>query len=145
MNVRPLTITHPWNLSPREAVALQKQLSAMVIRTSGITINDVATVAGVDTHYRSGLATAAVVTMKFPDLETVDYATAVRRVDFPYIPGLLSFREAPVVLDRYANTASAGSLIAFHLHNRDLAEGDLGVICSFGAGYSIGSLVVRKR
>jgi beta-ketodecanoyl-[acyl-carrier-protein] synthase len=53
--------------------------------------------------------------------------------------------EAPVVLDRYANTASAGSLIAFHLHNRDLAEGDLGVICSFGAGYSIGSLVVRKR
>ena len=56
-----------------------------------------------------------------------------------------TFEEAPVVLDRYANTASAGSLIAFHLHNRDLAVGDLGVICSFGAGYSIGSLVVRKR
>jgi beta-ketodecanoyl-[acyl-carrier-protein] synthase len=55
-----------------------------------------------------------------------------------------TFEEAPVVLDRYANTASAGSLIAFHLHNRDLAAGDLGVICSFGAGYSIGSLVVRK-
>jgi beta-ketodecanoyl-[acyl-carrier-protein] synthase len=55
-----------------------------------------------------------------------------------------SFEEAPVVLDRYANTASAGSLIAFHLHNSDLAAGDLGVICSFGAGYSIGSLVVRK-
>ncbi len=55
-----------------------------------------------------------------------------------------SFEEAPVVLDRYANTASAGSLIAFHLYNRDLAAGDLGVICSFGAGYSIGSLVVRK-
>jgi beta-ketodecanoyl-[acyl-carrier-protein] synthase len=56
-----------------------------------------------------------------------------------------TFEEAPVVLDRYANTASAGSLIAFHLHNRDLVAGDLGVICSFGAGYSIGSLVVRKR
>jgi len=55
-----------------------------------------------------------------------------------------SFEEAPVVLDRYANTASAGSLIAFHLYNGDLAAGDLGVICSFGAGYSIGSLVVRK-
>lgn len=53
-------------------------------------------------------------------------------------------QEAPVVLDRFANTASAGSLIAFHLHQRDLAPGDLGVICSFGAGYSIGSLVVRK-
>ncbi len=56
-----------------------------------------------------------------------------------------SFDEAPVVLDRYANTASAGSLIAFHLHNRDLTAGDVGVICSFGAGYSIGSLVVRKK
>ena len=53
--------------------------------------------------------------------------------------------EAPIVLDRYANTASAGSLIAFHLHQQDLSSGDLGVICSFGAGYSIGSLLVRKR
>jgi len=56
-----------------------------------------------------------------------------------------AFDEAPVVLDRYANTASAGSLIAFHLYHRDLSPGDYGVICSFGAGYSIGSLVVRKR
>ena len=52
--------------------------------------------------------------------------------------------EAPVVLDQYANTASAGSLIAFKLHHEDLGAGDLGVICSFGAGYSIGSLVLRK-
>ena len=53
--------------------------------------------------------------------------------------------EAPVVLDEYANTASAGSVIAFHLYNEDLQSGELGVICSFGAGYSIGSLVIRKR
>ena len=52
--------------------------------------------------------------------------------------------EAPVILDEYANTSSAGSLIAFHLHRKDLAPGDLGVICSFGAGYSVGSVVVRK-
>jgi beta-ketodecanoyl-[acyl-carrier-protein] synthase len=52
--------------------------------------------------------------------------------------------EAPVILDRYANTSSAGSVIAFHLHRDDLVSGDVGVICSFGAGYSIGSLVVRK-
>jgi len=53
--------------------------------------------------------------------------------------------EAPIVLDEFANTASAGSIIAFCLHHEDLAAGDHGVICSFGAGYSIGSLVVRKR
>jgi len=52
--------------------------------------------------------------------------------------------EAPVILDEFANTASAGSIISFHRHNADLARGDLGVICSFGAGYSIGSLIVRK-
>ena len=53
--------------------------------------------------------------------------------------------EAPIVLDEYANTASAGSLIAFNLYHKDLQQGDLGVICSFGAGYSIGSLVLKKR
>ncbi len=56
-----------------------------------------------------------------------------------------TFDEAPIVLDRYANTASAGSLIAFHLYHQDIEPGDVGVIRSFGAGYSIGSLVVRKR
>ena len=52
---------------------------------------------------------------------------------------------APTILDRYANTASAGSIIAFNLYNKDLKKGDIGVICSFGAGYSVGSLVLRKR
>ncbi|MDY7115376.1 beta-ketoacyl-ACP synthase III [Halomonas sp. SSL-5] len=53
-------------------------------------------------------------------------------------------RVAPVILDRYANTSSAGSIIAFHLHRDDLSVGDSGVICSFGAGYSAGSVVVRR-
>ena len=49
------------------------------------------------------------------------------------------------MLDEFANTASAGSIIAFCLNHEDLEKGDCGVICSFGAGYSIGSLVLRKR
>ena len=53
--------------------------------------------------------------------------------------------EAPIVLDEFANTASAGSVIAFGLNHEDLVAGDVGVLCSFGAGYSIGSLVIRKR
>jgi beta-ketodecanoyl-[acyl-carrier-protein] synthase len=53
--------------------------------------------------------------------------------------------EAPVILDEYANTSSAGSVIAFHLRRADLGVGDLGVICSFGAGYSVGSVVVERR
>ncbi|MGY0564167.1 MAG: beta-ketoacyl-ACP synthase III [Paraglaciecola chathamensis] len=56
-----------------------------------------------------------------------------------------TLEEAPIVLDRYANTASAGSIIAFNLYHEDLQAGDYGLLCSFGAGYSIGSLLVRKR
>jgi len=52
--------------------------------------------------------------------------------------------EAPVILDRYANTSSAGSIIALHHHHDDLQAGDLGVVCSFGAGYSVGSVILRK-
>jgi beta-ketodecanoyl-[acyl-carrier-protein] synthase len=56
-----------------------------------------------------------------------------------------SFDEAPVILNEFGNTASAGSIIAFHRHHADLQEGDIGVICSFGAGYSIGSVIVQKQ
>lgn len=56
-----------------------------------------------------------------------------------------SFDEAPIVLDEYANTASAGSIIAFAKYHEDMQANDIGVICSFGAGYSIGSLILQKR
>ncbi len=53
--------------------------------------------------------------------------------------------ESPTVLDTYGNTSSAGSIIAFHLHSEDLRPGDTGLICSFGAGYSAGTVFVRKE
>ena len=57
----------------------------------------------------------------------------------------VEIEQAPVVLDEYANTSSAGSIIAFHKHSSDFKSGDLGLICSFGAGYSAGLIVVKKR
>ncbi len=56
-----------------------------------------------------------------------------------------SEEEAPTILDEYANTSSAGSVIAFHKHHADFRPGDIGVLCSFGAGYSIGSVILKKR
>jgi beta-ketodecanoyl-[acyl-carrier-protein] synthase len=53
--------------------------------------------------------------------------------------------EQPNILQEYANTSSAGSIITFSKYNEDLKEGDLGLICSFGAGYSAGNVLVRKR
>jgi beta-ketodecanoyl-[acyl-carrier-protein] synthase len=52
--------------------------------------------------------------------------------------------ESPTVLDTYANTSSAGSIIAFHKHSEDFRAGDKGLICSFGAGYSAGTVFVQK-
>ncbi|MEM6543916.1 MAG: beta-ketoacyl-ACP synthase III [Pseudomonadota bacterium] len=52
--------------------------------------------------------------------------------------------EAPTILDEYANTSSAGSVIAFHRYHEDFKSGDLGVLCSFGAGYSIGSVILKR-
>ena len=51
---------------------------------------------------------------------------------------------APMVLAEYANTSSASPMIAFHKHQENMQPDDLGVICSFGAGYSIGSVIVKK-
>lgn len=56
-----------------------------------------------------------------------------------------SAEEAPIILDRYANTSAAGSIIAMHLYQNDLQTGNIGVLSSFGAGYSIGSAVLEKR
>ena len=53
--------------------------------------------------------------------------------------------EAPVILDEYANTSSAGSIIAFHKNREKLESGDVGVLCSFGAGYSVGSIILKKQ
>ena len=53
--------------------------------------------------------------------------------------------ESPTVLDTYANTSSAGSIIAFHKHSDDLVAGEIGLICSFGAGYSAGTVFVERR
>ena len=113
MNLKPPAITHPWNLTPQQAIALQKQLSRKVIRKSGFNIDDVETVAGIDTHYYQGLSTAAVVSIRLADLETVDRATACRQVSFPYIPGLLTFREGPVILDALSNLSSVPDMLMF--------------------------------
>jgi len=52
--------------------------------------------------------------------------------------------EAPNVLEEFGNTSSAGSIVAFHLHSADLVKDDLGHLCSFGAGYTAGSIILRK-
>ena len=113
MDVKPLKYPHPWDLTPKEAVAVQKQLANKVNRKSGIDIGNIATVAGVDTHYDQDMATAAVVVMRLSDLTTMDHAIAVKKISFPYLPGLLSFREGPAILDALEHLSVSPDLLIF--------------------------------
>jgi deoxyribonuclease V len=92
---------HRWDVSTSEAIAIQHQLRDQVLSSDGITLATLKTIAGVDVSYqdKTGQAKAAVVVLSFPELAIVEQAVITRPISFPYVPGLLSFREAPAVLD----------------------------------------------
>jgi len=87
---------HPWAVSPKQAVTIQRDLSASV-RAVPLP-RPAETIAGIDVSIREDRAQAAIVVLRLPDLAVVDQAVWRADVPFPYVPGLLSFREIPVIL-----------------------------------------------
>lgn len=104
-----IALVHEWNLTRLEAEQLQNELRQRVIPTDQT--GDVRTVAGVDTGFAGDTAKAAIVVLTYPALETGEVRTAQRPVTFPYIPGLLSFREAPAILAAAEGLACEPDLI----------------------------------
>jgi deoxyribonuclease V len=96
-------------ISPAEAVALQRKLAARVLRADRL--GRVRLVCGVDVHYADGTACAAAVLFRLPGLEPAGEAVVRKRVSFPYIPGLLSFREIPAALAALEALPAAPDLI----------------------------------
>lgn len=92
---------HDWDLSVPEAIALQQRLRGRVVRENALALHQIHTLAGVDASYRED-GQAAVVLFSFPDLVVLEQAVSNRSSVFPYVPGLLSFREIPLVLDALA-------------------------------------------
>jgi len=102
---------HPWTLTPREAIALQRNLAAQVVVEDQV--ETVRYVAGADiaTFKDSSQAYAGVVVMSFPELKIIEEKGLELTLSFPYIPGLLSFRESPVLLEVFEKLEHEPDLI----------------------------------
>ena len=109
MKIKPL---HNWNLTPREAIELQKQLQYEVIAKDEFA-EPVKTVAGIDLGYdaKNDTSRAVVVILSFPELELIETSEALLPIQFPYVPGLLSFRETPVAIKALEKLQNAPDII----------------------------------
>ncbi len=100
---------HPWDVTPQEAREIQNRLRREVVVTNQFgTIN---TVAGVDIGLKKDVARASVVVLSFPELQMVDSEVAESPVRFPYVPGLLSFREIPPLLEAFTQLKTEPDLL----------------------------------
>jgi len=107
-------IDHPWDPEPREAIALQRRLAERVILRDDLP-GPPRTIAGIDVGLPrgAGVARAAVVVLALDGLETIEQAVAQEPVRYPYIPGLLSFREAPAILAALARLTTEPDILMF--------------------------------
>lgn len=107
----PRKLRHRWDLAPQEAIALQARIAARVVREDDLPV--LRTAAGVDVGFEEGgrVARAAIAVLAFPSLEPVAWAVAREPTRFPYVPGLLSFREVPVVVAALARLPRRPDLV----------------------------------
>ena len=141
MKITPL---HRWNLSPAEAVQLQKQLAFEVI-TEDRFDTPIKTVAGIDLGYdaKNESCRAVCVVLSFPQLELIESSETVMPVQFPYVPGLLSFRETPAAIKVLEKLTAAPDVIL--CDGQGLAHPrKFGIACHIGLLADVPTIGVAK-
>jgi deoxyribonuclease V len=134
---------HRWPRQVEEAITLQRLLRNRVLPRD--LLGAVRRVAGIDVGFEDegAIARAAVAVLSFPDLELVDFAVAKEKTRFPYVPGLLSFRETPVALDALSKLSAPPDLILYDGHGYAHPR-RFGIACHVGLLADIPSIGVGQ-
>lgn len=102
---------HPWDVTPAEAIAIQKQLRERIELRDAFDI--ISVIAGADVAFDDDWGYGGIISYSFPGLVEIERRSARKKLSFPYIPGLLAFREAPILLAAFALLAQEPDLIMF--------------------------------
>jgi deoxyribonuclease V len=122
---------HAWDMPPQDAIRLQYRLARQVIADQPLPLDTIRLVAGVDVSVKDEVSRSAVVVLRYPELDVIETVTADRPTTFPYVPGLLSFREGAVILDALRRLESTPDVFVFDgqgtIHPRRI-----GIACHIG-------------
>jgi len=139
---------HPWDLTPGEARAVQVEMVSRLDLTPAFSLAPGDFVAGVDNSYLETAAAttsfAAVVVMTWPDMAIVEVRTATKAVTFPYVPGLLTFRELPVLVEALSQVESSPALIFSDGHGIAHPRG-IGIAAHLGLLAQVPTIGIAKR
>lgn len=140
MNISPL---HDWHLTAQQAIALQQELAGQVVDDVHLPLATIRTIAGIDVSVKHDISTAAVVIVSFPDFRVIESARAKMPTPFPYIPGLLSFREMPVILRAFADIHTIPDVLMVDGMGR-IHPRKFGIACHLGLWLNRPSVGVGK-
>jgi deoxyribonuclease V len=134
---------HKWDVSREEAIEIQKKLLKRLSLTPSFQIKDIKTIAGIDVHFFDDNSLAAIVVMSFPKLEVLEQEIAIVKTNFPYIPGLLAFREAPPIIECGKKLRTEPDILL--LDGQGIAHPrHFGIACHIGLIYDRPSIGVAK-
>lgn len=122
---------HPWSVTTAEARRIQGDLAGRIVHGGGLSVEKVRTVAGADISVQGKRARAAVVVLSYPELDVVEQVIAEADVTFPYVPGLLAFREAPILAQAFEQVKRTPDLLLVDGHGYSHFR-RFGIACHLG-------------